>query len=307
MEKIITFKNFTKKFKTNQIGPINFDIDRGSITALLGGSGSGKTVVLNALTGIIKKYKGEILIEKINRKNRKSYLINKSIGYYTQMDFSLYDISAYNFLYDSCKIFGLAKNKIKEKIEYWLTFFELWDKKDKKLKNFSWGMKNRMNFIICFIKEPDIIILDEPGANLDSIWRNKIKNLLIKFKNEGKTIVVTVHNIDELAELFDDYIILESGEIIFKGSKKELDLYNKFKIFFSVKTDIKKFRDFMNSKKIKTFKYDPLENSIVFASNSAEDINWVFLFLLKESVPIKNLIKLSISMESIYKALEKNE
>ncbi|AUB31787.1 ATP-binding cassette domain-containing protein [Spiroplasma floricola] len=308
MEKIvINFQNFEKKFKRTKIGPIDLQINEGNITALCGRSGSGKSVILNSIIGAIKKYKGNIFFADENRRKRKSYLQNSLFGFYTQMDFSLYDISAYSFLKLICLSFNIEKDKIKEEIEYWMTYFGLWEDRDKKVKNFSWGMKNRMNLIMCFIKRTEIIILDEPGANLDSYWRNKIKNLLKDYKKEGKTVIISAHNIDEIWDIIDDYVILGDGLKIFQGSNQELNIYNKYKLFLDKKFDVDKFKEFLKQKNIKSFKYNDDENSIVFATNSLKEINWVFLYFIGLANPILNLIKLPINMESINKAIEDNK
>ncbi len=304
MEDIIKFENYTKKFKKKVIGPLNCTIKKQRITALLGSSGSGKTVILNSLLGIIKDFKGNIEIDNISRKAWKYYLVNLKIGYYTQMDFSLYTVSAYKFLLDICIMMGLAKKESKEKIEHWMKYFDIWESREKSIRSFSWGMKNRMNLILCFIKDPEIIILDEPGANLDSYWRNKIKKLLIDAKKEGKTVVITVHNIDEIADIIDDFIIIDNGENIFNGSAEELNVYSKYKIFINEYFKEEDFRTFLTNLNIKTFKYDPDENSLVVAIENFKQINYLFLYLIKNNLPLKNLVKLPVNMESIYKALE---
>ncbi|WP_339030712.1 ABC transporter ATP-binding protein [Spiroplasma endosymbiont of Cantharis nigra] len=307
MEEIIKFDNYTKKYKKKVIGPLNCLIKRARITALLGSSGSGKTVILNSLLGIIKDFKGNIEIETSSRKSGKYFLVNKNIGYYTQMDFSLYVVSAYKFLLDICIMMGIEKKESVKKIEYWMKYFDIWESKDKSIRSFSWGMKNRMNLILCFIKDPEIIILDEPGANLDSYWRNKIKTLLVEAKKAGKTVVITVHNIDEIADIIDDFIIIDNGKNIFSGSTEELNVYAKYKLYVNEKFDEKDFRTFLEELGIKTFKYDIDENSLVVAIENFKQINYLFLYLIKNNLPIKNLVKLPINMESIYKALEAKE
>ncbi len=304
MEKLIVFDNFQKKFKTNLIGPISFNIEKGKIVGLLGSSGSGKTVILNALLGIIKKYRGKIVVNNWDRKSHSYQKANRVIGYYTQMDFTLHDISAYNFLKDSCMIMGIKNDKINQRVEYWMKYFDIWEHRSKKVKDFSWGMKNRMNLILCFIKEPELIIMDEPGANLDSYWRNKVKNLLIDFKKQGKTIVITVHNIDEISDIIDNYIILEEGKKIFEGSKESLDVYVKYKLFIKDRFDVESFRAFLMEENILSFKYDEDENSLVIATKNYRQVNYLFLYLIKNNLPLINLIKLPINMESIHKALE---
>ncbi|WP_342275111.1 ABC transporter ATP-binding protein [Spiroplasma endosymbiont of Cantharis lateralis] len=307
MKNLIVFDKFIKKFKSNAIGPISFQIGKGRISGLLGTSGSGKTVLLNSLLGIIKKYKGKITIDNIKRKSPKYHKSNRVIGYYTQMDFALHDISAYNFLKDSCMIMGVKNNKVNEKVKYWMQYFDVWEHRKKKVKDFSWGMKNRMNLILCFIKDPEIIIMDEPGANLDSYWRNKVKNLLIEFKNQGKTIIITVHNIDEISDIIDDYVILENGKKIFEGSTDELSLYPKYKIFIKDFFDVEAFRKYLLQENIRSFKYDEVENSLVIAAQTYRQINYLFLYLIKNNLPLVNLVKLPINMESIHKALENRD
>ncbi|WP_339030621.1 ABC transporter ATP-binding protein [Spiroplasma endosymbiont of Cantharis nigra] len=304
MEQIIKFENYIKKFKKKVIGPLNCSIQKGRITALLGSSGSGKTVVINSLLGIIKEFKGDIKIENISRKKGRYFLVNSKIGYYTQMDFSLYVVSAYKFLLDMCIVMGLTKDTSKKRIEYWMKYFDIWESRNKPIRSFSWGMKNRMNLILCFIKEPEIIILDEPGANLDSYWRNKIKTLLMDAKKDGKTIIVTVHNIDEIADIIDDFIIIDNGQDIFNGSAEKLNVYSKYKVYISEQFEVQNFRNFLLNNNIKSFKYDDIENSLVVAIENFKQLNFLFLYLIKNNLPLKNLLKLPINMEAIYKALE---
>ncbi|WP_342259054.1 ABC transporter ATP-binding protein [Spiroplasma endosymbiont of Dioctria linearis] len=304
MEQIIKFENYIKKFKKKVIGPLNCSIQKGRITALLGSSGSGKTVIINSLLGIIKEFKGDIKIENISRKKGKYFLVNSKIGYYTQMDFSLYVVSAYKFLLDMCIMMGLTKVISRKRIEYWMKYFDIWESRNKPIKSFSWGMKNRMNLILCFIKEPEILILDEPGANLDSYWRNKIKILLMDAKKDGKTIIVTVHNIDEIADIIDDFIIIDNGQNIFNGSAEKLNVYSKYKVYISEQFEVQNFRNFLSTNNIKSFKYDEIENSLVVAIENFKQLNFLFLYLIKNNLPLKNLLKLPINMEAIYKALE---
>lgn len=301
---IIVFKNFVKKFKNSQVGPITFEIQKGKFVGLLGSSGSGKTVVLNTIMGATKKFNGEVNIAGYSRKKRNSYKVNEMIGVYQQMDFSLETTTCYQYLKNYCIYSGIKKDLQKETIKFWLEYFKLWEHKDKYVRDFSWGMKNRINLMLCFLKNPEILILDEPGANLDSIWRGKINELLRQLKSLHKTLILSSHNIDEIIDLIDYYIVLSNGKKIFEGDKKDLNVYNKYKIFLHEDFDVNDFRKYCDEKSIKTFKYNPKEWSIVFSTNTLVEINWVFLYFIKNATPISNLVKLHINMESIHKALE---
>ncbi|QEH61389.1 ABC transporter ATP-binding protein [Spiroplasma chinense] len=303
-EHIITFKGFTKKFKNNVVGPIDLAIEQGKFVALLGSSGSGKTVILDSMMGLIKKYKGTITFAGYNRKRAKSYKANASLGVYQQVDFSLETLTCYDYLKMRCNYTGLKKENQKEVLEFWMKYFDLWESRKKRIQNFSLGMKNRVNLILCFLNNPDIYILDEPGANLDSMWRNKINNLFRELKSLNKTLIVSSHNINEIIDLIDNYIVVYNGSKIFEGSKEELNIYTKYKIFLSEKFDVKEFREFLDEKGIRTFKYDEEEISIIFATKNLLQINWSFLYFIKKGIPIINVTKLSVNMESIHKALE---
>lgn len=300
----IEVKNFKKKFKKNQVGPITCSFKEGRMTALLGVSGSGKSVLINAIVGATKSFGGDITIGSYSRRKYNNFKVNKSIGFYSQIDFSLFEITAIEFLKNYALISGISKVDSKKCIEYWLKYFELYNYREKRIKDFSWGMKNRVNLILCFIKNPQILIMDEPGANLDSYWRNKLKNILIKYKKEGKTILMTSHNIDEISEIIDDYVIIEEGKKVFEGSKEQLNIYSKYKVFTQEKIDESDWREFLNLRKIKSFKYDASENSIVVAIDDFRQLNYIYIFLIKKSIPLKNIVKLPINMESIHKALE---
>ncbi|QBQ08008.1 ABC transporter ATP-binding protein [Spiroplasma gladiatoris] len=302
---VIEFKNYEKKFKKGKIGPLDFNIEKGKITAILGSSGSGKSVAIKTMIGAISKFSGEVKVCGYSKKKRNAHLANKFISFYTQMDFSLYEMNVVTYLKNMSIVLGIKSSQRDEIIDYWLEFFDLKKDKDKQIKNFSWGMQNRLSLIICAMKNSDIFVLDEPGANLDSAWRNKLKNLLIDYKKKGKTILFTSHNIDEVNDLIDYYVILgENGNQMFKGSKEELDLYSKYKLYFCEDFDYEGLKTFLNSKNIKVFKHDKIENSIVFATRSTKEINWVFLYLIKETSPVQNLVRLPINMNSIYKAIE---
>ncbi|ASP28129.1 ABC transporter ATP-binding protein [Spiroplasma corruscae] len=303
---VIEFKNYVKKFKNTKIGPLNFQVEKGKTTAILGASGSGKSVVIKTMIGAISNFDGEVKVCGYSKKKRKAHLANKDISFYTQMDFSLYEMNVVTYLKNMCIVLGVNKKSINHKVDYWLDFFDLKKDAHKKIKNFSWGMQNRLSLILSLIKDTDVIILDEPGANLDSSWRNKMRNLLIDYKNRGRTIIITSHNIDEINDLIDYYVVLEKGKLVFTGTKLDLNMYAKYKMYFYEKFDYESFQKFLSGKNIKAFKYDELENSIVFATNSTKEINWIFLYLIKETTPILNLVKLPVNMDSIYKALEDN-
>ncbi|WP_455710119.1 ATP-binding cassette domain-containing protein [Mycoplasma mycoides] len=300
----IVVDNFYKKFKDIEIGPFSFNVEKGKITALLGTSGSGKSVFINSLLGTSINYQGNIFINKNERKKNNSIENNSDIGFYSQMDFSLYSISAYDFLYNMCYVMGLEDKLVKDKLEYWLKRFDLWESKDKPLKSFSWGMKNRINLILCFIKEPKILVCDEPGANLDSYWRKEIYTILNEFKKNFNTIILTVHNIDEVYDIIDNFIILEKGKLLFCGTKQELNLYKKTKITFKNNISLQHVEQILNKNDILTFNINYDQNSLVVGLKEFQTFSDVLDLLKKHDFFIKSIESLSIDIDMIKKALE---
>ncbi|QVK05515.1 ATP-binding cassette domain-containing protein [Mycoplasma mycoides subsp. capri] len=300
----IVVDNFYKKFKDIEIGPFSFNVEKGKITALLGTSGSGKSVFINSLLGTSINYQGNIFINKNERKKNNSIQNNSDIGFYSQMDFSLYSISAYDFLYNMCYVMGLEDKLVKDKLEYWLKRFDLWESKDKPLKSFSWGMKNRINLILCFIKEPKILVCDEPGANLDSYWRKEIYTILNEFKKNFNTIILTVHNIDEVYDIIDNFIILEKGKLLFCGTKQELNLYKKTKITFKNNISLQHVEQILNKNDILTFNINYDQNSLVIGLKEFQTFSDVLDLLKKHDFFIKSIESLSIDIDMIKKALE---
>ncbi|WP_084545407.1 ATP-binding cassette domain-containing protein [Mesoplasma chauliocola] len=304
----VVVDKFHKKFKDINIGPFSFNIEKGKVTALLGSSGSGKSVFLNSLLGATLNYDGNIYINGKERKKSSSIENNSNIGFYSQMDFSLYSITAYEFLFNMCNVMGLNKTLVKSRIEYWLKKFDLWTSKDKPLNAFSWGMKNRMNLILCFIKEPEILILDEPGANLDSKWRGQSYKILKEFKEEfNSTIILTVHNIDEVYNIIENFVILEKGKLLFSGSKSDLNLYKKINVSFEKNIVLAEVEKLLNQHNILTFSFNLETNSLVIGLNEQQTFNDALAILEKNSMQPKDIVAQPINMDSIQKALEDRE
>ncbi|WP_342259124.1 hypothetical protein [Spiroplasma endosymbiont of Dioctria linearis] len=97
---------------------------------------------------------------------------------------------------------------------------------------------------------------------------------------------------------------MESGKKIFEGSKEQLNIYPKYKIYIKDLFDVQEFRNYLLQENIISFKYDQNENSLVIAAQTYRQINYLFLYLIKKNLPLINLVKLPINMESIHKALE---
>ncbi|QHQ63530.1 ATP-binding cassette domain-containing protein [Anaerocolumna sedimenticola] len=207
----IEVNQVSKSFQKHQVlGDITLTIDSGQIVCLLGASGSGKTTLLRIIMGAIPADKGGVNIDGKSMPDRK---LLQAIGFMPQNDALYEELSAW----DNLKFFaGLQKVKRAEFLknaEQILSIVGLSNEKNKLIRNYSGGMKKRISLAVALIHQPDILLLDEPTVGIDPVLRKQIWNYLKKLKEQGKTIVVTTHVMDEVMEC-DNAALLRNGHII---------------------------------------------------------------------------------------------
>ncbi|PPE05721.1 ATP-binding cassette domain-containing protein [Williamsoniiplasma lucivorax] len=306
----VSFQNFSKRFNALElIGPLNFGIAKNKVTLIVGRSGSGKSVILNSIMGTFKSYKGEIVINGIRRKSRQGYQVNDEMGYYTQMDFLSYDVKLITYLNEISQVLGLSQKFAQKQIEELLQMFELHTFKNKKIKDFSWGMKNRLNLIISLLKDPNLIIWDEPGANLDSVWQAKIKNTLINYKTQGRTILLVVHNIDNWIDIADELILVDKGQILYNSKIKNIDLYFKNKLLFisdiATHPAYQQFKTNLTKHGFVIFEENLANKSMVVGvlEKDKDNINLLVSWLVQFNLLLKEIVSLPMNHEAIYNSL----
>jgi ABC-2 type transport system ATP-binding protein len=208
-------KSFGKKKVLNQI---NLTVESGEIFGLIGPSGSGKTTLVKIIVGMDSPSLGDVQVLNSAVPNLK---LLQRIGYMAQADALYSDLTGEENLAFFASLFKLKKAVQKERIAYAADLVNLRDDLKKKVQNYSGGMKRRLSLALSLIQDPEILILDEPTVGIDPELRRSIWNELYRLKNEGKTILVTTHVMDE-AEKCDRLAMVRDGEIITSGSPAEL-------------------------------------------------------------------------------------
>lgn len=212
--------NFTyPKTKKETLKNINFEIGKGEILGLLGPSGAGKSTIQKLLIGILKNYKGSIKIMKKEISDVGSDFYEK-IG----VGFELPNLHSKLTAYENLKIFQNFYNGEKENIDDLLMLVGLEEHKNKRVSQFSKGMKMRLNFCRSIINNPDIIFLDEPTSGLDPANSKRMKDIILGKKKEGKTIFITTHNMNVAEEICDRVAFIVDGNIKIIDSPRELKL-----------------------------------------------------------------------------------
>ncbi len=219
---MIEIKNITKKFPTTTaLDGINLKIKDRDFFGLLGPNGAGKSTLMNLLIGYLDSDAGEINID--NEKVKKNNLnIRKKIGFVPQ-SIALYDdISALENLEIFGSFYGIKKNLLRAVIAENLQRVQLYERRKEKVKNFSGGMKRRLNIAASLLHDPQILLCDEPTVGVDPQSRNAIFDYLIKLNEAGKTIVYTTHYMEEAERLCNNIAIIDAGSIIAEGTLERL-------------------------------------------------------------------------------------
>ncbi len=199
-----------------------FNVKKGEIFAFLGPNGAGKTTTIRMLTTLLKPTAGEIRIANFDAiKDPNS--VRKSLGIVFQDPSLDEELTAWENLEFHGVLYGVPKAIRRERIEHLLKFVELWERRNDLVKNFSGGMKRRLEIARGLVHHPKILFLDEPTLGLDPQTRNHIWSYIKKLNNEeGMTIFFTTHYMDEAERAADKIAIIDHGEIIIQGTPEEL-------------------------------------------------------------------------------------
>jgi len=201
---------------------ISFNVKVGEIFGFLGPNGAGKTTTIRMLTTLLRPTSGEVLVDGNNPVNQQDE-VRCSFGIVFQ-DPSLDDeLTAFENMEFHGVLYNVPKNIRRVRIEQLLKFVELWDRKDDLVKNFSGGMKRRLEIARGLIHHPKILFLDEPTLGLDPQTRNHIWNYIKGLnKDEDMTVFFTTHYMEEAERVSHRVAIIDHGEIIAEDSPLEL-------------------------------------------------------------------------------------
>lgn len=194
---------------------IDLRLEKGKIYAFLGPNGSGKTTLLKCILGMVRPGSGKITVKGSDIKDGPHYKYD--IGYMPQ-------IAQFPENLKVEELIEMIKN-IRKQPSYegkYLSYFGLDEVLQKKLKNLSGGMKQKVNAVIALMFNPSILILDEPSVGLDPIAHLKLKNVILSEKEKGKTVLLTTHILNDVEELADEIVFLLDGRIYFKGTLEAL-------------------------------------------------------------------------------------
>tara|TARA_Y100001970_G_C14227511_1_gene856561 strand:- start:736 stop:1647 length:912 start_codon:yes stop_codon:yes gene_type:complete len=219
----IKIRNLKKVYDGNleALKGINLDIPKGSFFGLLGPNGAGKTTTIGIITGLVNITSGVVEVMGHNVINNYKQA-RKLIGLSPQelnfdVFFPIKDVLALNAGY-----YGLSKKDAYERANIMLEQFGLIKKSKNTARELSGGMKRRVQIAKALVHDPEILILDEPTAGVDIELRHMLWDYLKQINNDGKTIILTTHYIEEAEALCDEIAIIDNGKIIRQDTPKNL-------------------------------------------------------------------------------------
>jgi ABC-2 type transport system ATP-binding protein len=220
---MIKVDHLIKKFgEMTAVDDVSFDVAAGEVFAFLGPNGAGKTTTIKMLTTLLKPTSGAIEIDGIDPEKHANDA-RKRFGIVFQDPSLDQELTAYENMDLHGILYSVPRKVRHERTEMLLKLFELWDKRDKFVKEFSGGMKRRLEIARGFLHTPKILFLDEPTLGLDPQSRNQlwthVKNLN---STEGVTVFLTTHYMDEAERVADRIAVIDHGKIIAQGSPDEL-------------------------------------------------------------------------------------
>lgn len=197
---------------------ISFVVPRGTIFGLLGPNGAGKTTTIRMIMNIIAPDEGTISIYGKPSKEAAA----RSIGYLPEERGLYRKMKVLDHLVFLGEIRGLKAPIAKERSESWLKRLDLDSWKAKKVEELSKGMQQKIQFIGCVIHEPEILILDEPFSGLDPVNARTLKDLLLEFREQGKTAILSTHVMEQAEKLCDHIALLNRSRVVLEGPMAEI-------------------------------------------------------------------------------------
>lgn len=221
-ESLISARGLTKKFgDLVAVDGIDFDVSKGESFGLLGPNGAGKSTVMRMIGATSQRDAGVLTILGKDP-DKHGPQIRAHLGVVPQQDNLDTELSVVENLYIYGRYFGLPRAFVKSKVEELVAFAQLEEKRNAKVQSLSGGMKRRLTIARALVSEPEILMLDEPTTGLDPQARHILWDRLFRLKEQGVTLVITTHFMDEAEQLCDRLIVMDKGKIMAEGSPSSL-------------------------------------------------------------------------------------
>ncbi|KGD66677.1 ABC transporter ATP-binding protein [Alcanivorax nanhaiticus] len=219
----LTIRNLTKTYANGveALKGIDLEVKQGDFFALLGPNGAGKSTTIGVMSSLVNKTGGEVSIFGHSLDAERS-LAKKKIGVVPQeFNFNQFE-KVFDIVVTQAGFYGIPAPLARERAEKYLRQLGLWEKRDVQSRTLSGGMKRRLMIARALVHEPDLLILDEPTAGVDIELRRSMWDFLTRINQEGKTIILTTHYLEEAESLCRNIAIIDHGTIVENTSMRAL-------------------------------------------------------------------------------------
>ena len=299
-EIVLQTNNLTKKYKDFiALDNATITIHKGDIYGLIGRNGAGKTTLMKTITTLTNKSGGSFSLfdseEELTESKRRIGCLIESPAFFGNLT-----------AYQNLKYYSIQKGMVDDKqIDKVLKVVDLYKEKNKKFKNFSLGMKQRLGIAFAILDNPDFIILDEPINGLDPIGIKEIRDTLKKLNKEEKiTILISSHILSELYLIANHFCFIDKGRIVKDLTKEELDLECSKCIVIKTK-DVKKATVILE-KGLATTNYKVIDNTEIRLYDYLDNLAKVNKILLNNDIEIMGIYESGISLEDYFNSLIKD-
>lgn len=216
---ILKLQNVLKKFGDYAaVNDVTFEVESGRIFGMLGPNGAGKTTTIRMITNIYLPDNGKIFLfgEDVDPRHQNR------IGYMPEERGLYKKIKVHEQLIYFGELKGMSRNDASSKAKEWLRKLDAADWANKKIQELSKGMQQKVQFISTILHEPEILILDEPFSGLDPINVEVLKRVIMDMKEEGKTIILSTHVMEQVEQICDDICLINKGKIVINGKVRDI-------------------------------------------------------------------------------------
>jgi ABC-2 type transport system ATP-binding protein len=227
LEPILKIENLQVDYRSREMGQqtrhavrgLNLSVFPGEVFGFLGPNGAGKTTTMNVLLGFVPPTSGNAFLFGVNVREP---IARQRIGYLPELTYYYKFLTAEEILRFYARIFGLSRKVANARIDSILKLVELEHARTRPIKTYSKGMQQRVGLAQALINNPDLLILDEPTSGLDPIGRMKVREIIQRLKNDGKTVFFSSHELGEVETVCDRVGILGAGQLKAEGKVNEL-------------------------------------------------------------------------------------
>ncbi|WP_066874382.1 ABC transporter ATP-binding protein [Clostridium mediterraneense] len=298
--KVINCEGLSKIYKEKiALKNVSFSVEGTGCIGFLGKNGAGKTTTIKILAGLAKATSGkvEVVGYDVSKYSKK---IRKVIGYCPQMPMFYDYMTALEWMYWIGSMFKLDKKTIENKSEELLKKCGIWEERNRKIGEYSGGMKQRLAIAQALINNPKLLILDEPVSALDPIGRYDVLKLIEELKS-NMTIFISTHIIDDIARVADEVVIIDKGSVVIADSMESLlQKYAKNVIEFSIEQTDKNIKDILAKRSyIYNVEWDGVRFK-VSTDKKEEASKEILKMIIDENLNLLSYNEGNISLEDIF-------